>query len=431
MSEALTEHTPSAEAKPALAAGFRIDPPHVFAGSSTDVHAGAAPDMVDDTPRLTIGLVQQLRTQAEQLSAHLRTQEKDLEQREALLNARMAEIDTQTRSARLWLRERQEELRAQAEELQRQRGEAGSTRRGKVADSQSRTESKDHELSQREAELRQQRQQLDAERAALQQQREEWLVQLKQFDEPSPHRARSANEEPHAALQQFLARQQYLDQAESLIAEQRGQLADQLQELEYDRAQHVQRVKADRRTLTLQQRQRDAELEKTRQALDIRAEKLETRRVALDELRTDLTRMHRETLEMRLSVEELWAQMAGVVPPARLTMALGQTRSQLAEHYRGTQLQLDAQKKDLEEMAARLADKHDKLAAERRELQSWLQLQRAELQEQAARLAAREEQLDQAEADRLTQTRAWQQERARYQQQLRDLLDNARRPTAA
>src|SRR3978361_1709404 len=108
MSETMTGDTINPPVRTGSTTEFRIDPPHVLVGSTADqelkhVEAATQPEAeIDQTPLLTVGLIQQLRSQAEQLSAHLRTQEKDLEQREEVLNARMAEIENQTRAARLW-----------------------------------------------------------------------------------------------------------------------------------------------------------------------------------------------------------------------------------------------------------------------------------------------------------------------------------------
>ncbi len=459
MSETLTDGAPSESVRVTLTSGFRIDPPHVLIGSASDQQllqtelATIAPPLesdADPAPLLTVGLIQQLRSQAEQLSAHLRTQENDLEQREEVLNARLAEIENQTRAARLWVRERQAELREQEDDLQRRTAELdGRWTRGKeTASAALRGQPNPHELAKRdaslavaEAELQASQERLQAEIAAFAATRLQWLTRLNASQSGANNAARLVagesvdpaeddDAELRQALDQFLVRQQYLDQAESLLQESQQQLADERHELEFDRAQHDKRMQADRRALTLQQRDIDADAEKKRQSLDAQAEKLQTRRTALDELRTDLTRMHRETLEMRLVVEELWAQMAGAVPPAALTMALGQTRTRLAQQNRALQEQSDQEKQHVEAMAARISQQHDKLAVQRRDLQAWLQSQQAELHEQARRLTDREQLLEREETERLSESRAWQQERTRHQAELRKLLDQLRRPAA-
>ena len=53
-----------------------------------------------------------------------------------------------------------------------------------------------------------------------------------------------------------------------------------------------------------------------------------------DQLRTDLLRIQRETLEMRLVTEELWVRISSVAPAASLTQSLARLRAQLSENYR-------------------------------------------------------------------------------------------------
>ena len=78
----------------------------------------------------------------------------------------------------------------------------------------------------------------------------------------------------------------------------------------------------------------------------------------LEELRAELGRMHRETLEIRLATEELWVQVSGVAPPAVLTRSLGQIRARLADHYRLAGSELDEQKEELQTIRCELAEQH-------------------------------------------------------------------------
>ncbi len=55
---------------------------------------------------------EQLRLQANQLAEHLRSRQRELDQREARLNAQLAQIDLASRQTRLWITEKQGELAA-------------------------------------------------------------------------------------------------------------------------------------------------------------------------------------------------------------------------------------------------------------------------------------------------------------------------------
>jgi DNA repair exonuclease SbcCD ATPase subunit len=105
-----------------LAATSRIDPPHDVdtlepASSTVEPNAAAAP--ISDEPA-----AEQIRVQADQLAAHLRKRQSELDRREAELNSRIARWESDGRSARMWLEEREADLAARGEELAKQQQDA-------------------------------------------------------------------------------------------------------------------------------------------------------------------------------------------------------------------------------------------------------------------------------------------------------------------
>ncbi len=109
---------------------LRIDPPHEVAGDgATQPHESPselpalAMAVAESglTPDSAVLIVQQVRNQAEQLAAHLRRQQSTLDHRESELNARLAGVDHQMRSARLWLQEKQDELSTERRVLEERR----------------------------------------------------------------------------------------------------------------------------------------------------------------------------------------------------------------------------------------------------------------------------------------------------------------------
>ncbi len=89
-----------------------------------------------------------------------------------------------------------------------------------------------------------------------------------------------------------------------------------------------------RQRMAAQQRRAQAELEKERKAVERRADQVDRDRATLEKLRGKLSKMHHETLEIRLATEELWERLSGVVPPDVLTRLLERIRSKLSEQYR-------------------------------------------------------------------------------------------------
>jgi chromosome segregation ATPase len=131
--------------------------------------------------------------------------------------------------------------------------------------------------------------------------------------------------------------------------------------------------------------------------------------------------MHRETLEIRLATEELWAELSGTAPAAALTRSLGRIRSRLAEHYRTANLELHQKKEELEQLRGQLSQQYEKLVRQKRNFDAWVAECREEVEQQAARLVARGEDLDRREADMGEYARQSQAEKLELQQEIRRL----------
>ena len=87
---------------------------------------------------------------------------------------------------------------------------------------------------------------------------------------------------------------------------------------------------------------------KKKDKLDQRADQLERRRADLDDLRCEVTQLHKDTLEMRLATEELWVRLSGRMPPSAMTCALAELRGKLSDHYRLASAHLAQQRSDLD-----------------------------------------------------------------------------------
>lgn len=89
----------------------RVDPAHSIGDALARAPALAempVAEAITDLVRVE-GAVQ-LQSQADQLAAHLRQRQQELDRREAQLNSRLADFDKEVREARLWLAERNDEL---------------------------------------------------------------------------------------------------------------------------------------------------------------------------------------------------------------------------------------------------------------------------------------------------------------------------------
>jgi hypothetical protein len=349
------------------AANRRLDPPHSVSHETREGTPGepapaprAFPDEVPASDRLTL--------QAEQIAAHLRLRQDELDHREAELNSLAARLESDARSARLWLNEREAELAARHDETAR----------------------------------------LHASLAARQ---------------PVPSRSRAA--------ESLEVRKRRLDEAESRIAVAQTDIKRMQEELLAQRRAFQAEVVATRRQLDDQRRRSTAELESKRDVVRRRGEHVDRCRAALAQTHAELQRAQRETLEVHLATEELWAQLSGAAPPAALTRSLGRIRARLAEHNQRVDAELTQRRKELEGLRAQLSEQHAKLLERKRRLEEWAARQREEIDQQASRLLAREQQLNGQESGLREQSQSWRNERLEYQQEIRRLRAELAAPTEA
>ncbi len=429
-------------------------------------------------------LAHRLRTQASQLAEHLRARQREIDHREAQLNARAAELEHGTRAARLWVTERETELQQQADaqtkreaaldaqaetlakraesldatvaelpqrqqELQRRSDELEAKETileaQRAAVTQDRREL-EAECSRADSELARKRQQLNSRRMATEQLVKQMLAGVERrrqaVDQWAERRIRDAVENNPALAQREQQLQAWAEQLENreeelaemaaLLDARRDHLAvsqQQLAQVEAETEQlHQQLTEARRRAeqeaaqqrqdLVLKQRQAMDELQQQREEVQRRGEHVDRCETALKQLRAELGRMHRETLEIRLATEELWVQLAGAAPPAALTQSLGRIRSQLADHYRLASTDLREQKTELSRIRDRLSEQYQRLKHEKERFSQWATQREEEAEQQATRLIAREKSLRESETALQEQAHHWQAERLTYQQEL-------------
>ena len=446
MGHSNSSSAPSAGSSAAPQVQMRIDPPHVVAsappgdvdvveadGGKVVQHEMVAVGQVAghadrDASSLRIeapaaaSADDQLQLQAEQLAARLSLQQEQIDRRESDLNAQLAQQEHDSRSARLWLRERQQELAdRQAELAVRERDIA--TRQEELAradreQAEARQRAKAEQRRQTEAFALRQRELDERQRALDRQETENAAV--------SAALARSSAEQSQLA-ERLKARQRNLEEAEALLADSQAELDGLRRQFEADRQAWHKRCESTRQEMEQAQARSEADFDKKLHGLKARADRFERRAAALDQLRAEVLRAQREALELRLTTDEVWAQMMGVAPPAALSQSLAQVRGKLAEQYRSERAELAGQKKDLEMLAARFDQDRERLQQHKQELEQWAVNRQADLEGQAARLVAREQQLDgrQAELDELRSEQM--QDRQGYEREIRRLLGELRR----
>jgi len=380
--------------------GTRVDPAHQIA--KPEEASAAAGDAAIEKPVPNEAVAEQVRMQAGLLASHLRVRQKELDHRQAELNAQIAQLERDARTARLWLGEREAELDRRSRELDGQQREV---------------EKRLARLAAADAARRNQADTADAK------------AQTKAAG-PSPELP--AREEVLRRTAETLeAKRRQLDEAEAQLADAQAETQELRRQLCETHREAQEERRLQRQRLAEEQRRVTGELEKQRQAVQRRSEHVDRCQESLEQLRGELSRMHRETLEIRLATEELWVQLSGAAPPAALTRSLGRIRSKLADHYRLTGAELQQQKDELETIRGQLAEQHEKLVRQKHEFQQWVAKRQEETDGQAARLIAREEQLRQKEVELTEQAHRWQAERLQYREEIRRLRSRLSAPDEA
>ncbi len=300
-----------------------------------------------------------------------------------------------------------QELAEWEKELRRQQDELGAA----LAESGLRVEERGEGMARREEQFKELALKLDARQSALE-----------QYEESLARREAAERQKIEAEAEALqAARRTQLDEIQATWGETQAEVERIRQQLLDDRKAMEEQARVERQRMAADHRRGLAELEEQRLALARRSEHVDQCRVALEQLRSELGQMHRETLEIRLATEELWVQLSGAAPAAMLTRSLGQVRAKLAEQYRMANAELAQQRKELEEIRAQLAAQHEKLMVQKRDLDAWAGRRQEEIEQQAARLVAREQELEHQDAGFQQRSRQLQIEQLNYRREILSL----------
>ena len=449
----------------------RIDAPHPLRREQAE--ASATPEPVEPAPdalRCEEQAAEQLHRQAEQLAEHLRLRQKQIDHREAQLNATFAQLERDTATARLWANEREAELQEAEEKLAAREARvqtslqhlatADASRRKKLSDDDANfalregaIREKEEKLVEREKagieadrefeakrrpreeSLRRREQKIDTRREASLQLVRQLLAGVERRRETTETHTAKHTPEHSKPTEELLARermlrrtakslqqkQQELDEAETRLAEAQKNAEAIQQQLFAGRQELLDEGKRQRKALATEHDRAKEQLYQQREAVRRRSEHVDQCHRALEKLRGELGNMHRETLEIRLATEELWAQLSGAAPPAALIRSLGTIRAKLAEQYRLAGAELAEQKAELGNVRRELVEQHAKLIRQKKRFEKWSAADKEEISQQAQRLAAREEELHGQQADLQERSHAWQAERLDYEREIRRL----------
>lgn len=167
-----------------------------------------------------------------------------------------------------------------------------------------------------------------------------------------------------------------------------------------------------------------SELESERRMLAERKNELDRRQSTLQRMQSDTQAMHREALEMRLVTEQLWVEISDQAAPEHVQELLNQLRARLDEHYAEQQLGIDSQASELVTLKDTIEQKQEELRSQSAQLQQWVEDRHDEIKTYAAEVDARELLLDRREHRMHEEFSKWEATRNAYQKQLQGILKN-------
>ncbi len=349
--------------------------------------------------------------------AEARQQQRALEHREKTLQAseqasaeRLSKRQQALQEAETWFREQKEEHRRATlefrERIERSENEVLFERQQLDA----------HRAATLDL-IQRQYQDLERQRASLERREMQWEKAASRPSAAALRLEKSLRQE-EAALKQ---RRIKLDEAELKLAEAQAKSALLRERLREARQQFREEMRDERRRLAAEQHEALEELQKKRESLARRSRYVDNCHAKLVQLRTELTELHRETLDVRLATEELWAQLSGSAPPAALAESLAEMRDRLNRHYRESAAELQRQKSDIETARAELAEQLASIMKRKQEVDDWARCREEELRQQARRLSDRQADIQQREADLKDATHLRESERLAFQAEIHHL----------
>lgn len=227
---------------------------------------------------------------------------------------------------------------------------------------------------------------------------------------------------PGVSLLELAEQRSRLDEATAFLEREAEELDRLRLKLAEDQAHWKKRFQEQQSEIARREKAAELEIEGRKTKLIAREKTLDQQLTSVEQTRQEILRVHRESLEMRLVAEELWAQVAGRVPPAEVSQSIAKLRGRLASQYKVENQQLTSKKQQLIDLSERLNQQHDALLRQRRELQAWAAARQLEIEQQAERLVKREVELDQQQQAFAQQERQWEAEVRKLQQDLRRMV---------
>ncbi len=415
------------------------------------------------------------RVETDQIALYLESQYNELDRREQLLHSQLAQFDQERRAFRLLIGERSQEVAAREsavdadrveldqrlsaatalerelqdlrESLLRERHSLNLEReqfesereqdRARFADEcrQIRLEI-DHLKEDAEADAARIRDELRQEQVLAESRlrfQQEHLQRTMRDFEKSQIDFRREQQQARTRLteteSQIVLRNQQLDRVRKLLIERQHSIERERQWLLVERRAVEGRIRDDREELraaqTTWEQEREtqkSDLRRQHDMLALHADNLESRRQRLDGLRVELEETNRQTLEMRLAVEESYAQLTQTVGNEVTRARVEEARQILIEYYRHTREALFAQRQELEQLQAKLRQQRQEFLDERKELAEWVAQQEEQFAAREQAVVSERAAVEAREQAWRDAAERWNREKLEAESVIRDLL---------
>jgi hypothetical protein len=191
-----------------------------------------------------------------------------------------------------------------------------------------------------------------------------------------------------------------LEEREQSLAREHALVAERKKTIETDLALRLEALDTDRAAWEIDRKTREDELRRREEALAADSERLDSRRQRLDGLRIELEDTHRNTLEMRMAIEEVWAQLSQQIGLDDAKRRLAETQRLLDEDFEHVRSAIADERRQLAELQAAQQFRHSEFERERvqarqtaEQREAALEGARKTLDDTAAKLHVREDEL--------------------------------------
>ena len=195
-------------------------------------------------------------------------------------------------------------------------------------------------------------------------------------------------------------REESLTREVGILAQHRQAQEDQLSE-QFGQFEEQQREWQQRHELD------QSDIKRQQNMLAIHAENLEARRYRLEQLQRDVEETHRQTLEMKIVVEQQLHTMQSEEGSEELSENLEQARQELSLDYKKLRDELRTEREKLTEQRASLEMQTQLFTEERQEFRKWID-------EKSGSLSSRQKKLQEIEENHEEREQAWRGLRERW-----------------